>query len=241
MRPTSLALLLPLAACGNSGGGHATGTPVAADGSGPTRSYRVADFTDVALSGIDDVDVRTGGAAFSVRAEGDPAALAKLVIAKDGGTLRIARKSGWSTGDHGAKVFVTMPAIRGASVSGTGDITINRIGGHGFAADASGTGTIRVGSGAVEMLHVSISGAGDVVLAGSTEQLTAQVSGTGGLDARALKAAAANVSVTGTGDVRAVVNGPATVSASGTGDVDLGPGAHCTTSKSGTGDVRCGG
>jgi hypothetical protein len=240
MRSIALAFLIPLAACGNSGGGHVSGAPVTAEGSGPARSYRVADFNDVALSGIDDVEVRTGGA-FSVRAEGDPAALARLVIAKDGDTLRIGRKGGWSNSDHGAKVFVTMPRLARASVSGTGDINVDRVTGDAFAASASGTGTVRVAAAQLGKADVSISGAGDVVLAGTARHLSAQVSGTGGLDARALKAAGADVSVTGTGDVRAMVNGPATVSASGTGDVDLGPGARCTISKSGTGDVRCGG
>lgn len=239
MRPLALLVPFALAAC-HASGSSLPGTPVEPSGSGASRSFAASGFTAVDLTAVDDVEVRTGGA-FAVRAEGDPATLDKLRITRDGDTLHVGRVPGVSfSSGKGAKVFVTMPSIAQAAVSGTGDLSVDRVAGQGFAVDVSGTGAVRVGEARVGKVAIAISGSGDVTIAGATQALTARVSGTGDIDARGLTAASAEVDASGTGSITARVNGAAQVSASGTGDVDLGPAARCTTNKSGTGNVTCG-
>lgn len=128
----------PLAACSiGSDSDSQPGLP--AQGSGTTRTFAVTDFTAVDLRGADDVDVRVG-TGFSVRAEGPAAQLDKLKIERDGDTLKIGRidSHGISWGNRGkndVKVYVTMPRITRGRLSGSGNLTIDRVEGQEFNGD----------------------------------------------------------------------------------------------------------
>ncbi|WEK44343.1 MAG: DUF2807 domain-containing protein [Candidatus Sphingomonas colombiensis] len=241
MRYLTLALLLPLAACG---GLHDEDSQpsIAPNGSGSSRTFAANDFTAVELRGPDDMDVRVGSA-FSVRADGDPGVLDKLRVVRDGQTLRVGRKTGFSWGSTGsAKIYVTMPRVTAASLSGSGNLAVDRIEGSGFDGALSGSGDLKIGAIAVDNAAFSISGSGKVSTdRGTARQLKISVAGSGDVDARNLVAQSAKVDVAGSGDVRATVNGPATVSIMGSSDIDLGPKAKCETHKTGSGSVRCGG
>lgn len=241
MRALSLALLLPLAACGT--GSSAQETPgVAGTGSGTTRSYAVADFVKVTQAGPDDVDVRVGSG-FSVRAEGDEDALGKLRIARDGDMLRIERTRGsginWN-GGRKVKVYVTMPRITAMSLAGAGDVSIDRVEGASFSGEIAGAGNLTIGAMQVDAATLSIVGAGDLSVRGTATALKASTTGAGDIDASGLTARRATIDTTGAGNVTAMVDGEAEVSIMGAGDVDLGPKAKCTVSKMGPGSVRCG-
>ena len=237
MRRLPILALLPLAACG-TGSADAPGVP--GSGSGPARGFAVADFTQVALSTSDSVQV-TSGNGFAVRAEGDPGELDKLRIARDGDTLKIKRASGISFGDKRAvKVFVTMPRIVGAQVGGSGDIAIDRVDGDRFEGAVGGSGDLTIRALKVGELSLAGAGSGDITVAGEARSLKVSAAGSGGVDARHVRAESASVDLAGSGSVRADVRGAATVNLVGSGDVDLGDAARCTTTKLGSGSVRCG-
>ena len=241
MRPIALAaLLLPLAACHVGADDNDPG--VAGSGSGNARSYPVADFTQVELGGSDEVDVRVGSA-YSVRAQGSPAALNRLRIDKKGDTLEIGRRRGmsFSNGRDKARVLVTLPKLTGASVAGSGAMKVDRVSGDAFAASLAGSGSLGVASLTVNRVAADVSGSGSLRASGRTKALNVQMAGSGSVDAPGLMAARASVSVAGSGNVRATVNGPASVNIMGSGDVNLGAAARCTVSKMGSGSVRCGG
>ena len=233
---------LPLAACSFSMGNDDDGTPgVAAQGAGGTRTYAVADFTEVELRGSDDVDVRVGPG-FSVRADGDAEVLDHLKITKEGNAIRIGRvrTSGWKWGGKGARISITMPRLAATAVAGSGDITVDRIQGDRFKGDSAGSGSLSIGQLTVDQASFSIAGSGDVKAGGMAKALTVNIAGSGDVDAGGLKATTADISIAGSGSVRAEVNGQAKVSVMGSGDVDLGGGAKCQVSKMGSGSVRCG-
>jgi hypothetical protein len=236
-------LLVPLAACSYHLDDDDSTPGIAGSGSGTTRSFAVAGFSQVALRGSDDVDVRVGPA-FSVRAEGPSDQLDKLKIVKDGDTLRIGRVHGarfhWGGHHEGVKIFVTMPRIAEANIAGSGDMTIDKAEGSKFVGSTAGSGGLSVGAISVDTADLSIAGSGDMALTGSAKQLTVNIAGSGNVDAGGLKAQGAKVSIAGSGGVKADVTGPAEVSVMGSGDVDLGAGAKCATSKMGSGSVRCG-
>ncbi|WP_109808355.1 head GIN domain-containing protein [Sphingosinithalassobacter portus] len=238
MRPLILFAALPLAACGFAGnqGEHARSS-----GQHATRDFAASDFTQVDLRGSDDVSVVIGQQ-FKVHAEGDSKQIERLRIEVVDGTLRIGREgnSGWSWGsDDDVHIQVTMPRITGASVSGSGDMDVERGDGD-FAGDISGSGNLNIRGLQAGRASLSISGSGDIEAAGNAESLTLSISGSGDIDAEGLTASQASVAVNGSGDVTATVNGNASVSVSGSGDVELGGGATCTVNKSGSGDVSCG-
>jgi hypothetical protein len=243
MRLIALIAALPLAAC-SYGSDHDSKPGVAGSGSGSTRSYAVADFTNVDLRGSDNVDVRVG-TGFSVRAEGPSAELDKLKIEKVGDTLKVGRIDGgsfhWGGHHKGVTVFVTMPRIAEANIAGSGDMTVDRVEGQSFTGNSAGSGDLEVAALSVQAGDFSIAGSGNIKASGSARHLKMAVAGSGDIDAGGVKAEGADVSVAGSGGVRADVTGPAAVSVMGSGDVDLGSGAKCTTSKMGSGDVHCGG
>lgn len=239
MRTILIAALLPLSACGNAFDRGSDSPGVTGSGTGTSRSYDVTGFTAVALAGSDDVDVRVGPA-FSVRAEGDAAALDRLTIERDGDTLKVGHRNGISYSGKGAKIFVTMPAIEGASIGGSGDLTVDRASGKEFEGKLAGSGTLRLPALAVGDADFSIAGSGDISAAGTAKMLDVKIAGSGSLDAAGLVASQAEIALMGSGDVRATVKGDAKISAVGSGDIDLGPDARCNTTKLGSGDVRCG-
>jgi hypothetical protein len=237
MRLFLIAAMLPVTAC------HASwekdGPTAHANGSGATRSYEAAGFTGVDLRGSDDVDVKAGST-FTVTAEGDPKVLDQLEIKVVDGTLRVGRKSSgfnWS-GDHGAKVHVVMPRLNLASVSGSGNLTVDRAEGD-FTGSVAGSGNLDVAGLRAGAVELSVAGSGDMTLAGTAAKLSASIVGSGDIDAKKLTASGADISIVGSGGLSGVVKGAASVSIAGSGDVDLTGGANCAVHAVGSGEAHC--
>ncbi|WP_294292934.1 head GIN domain-containing protein [uncultured Sphingomonas sp.] len=240
MRFLMVLAALPLAACGIANGSN-KGDPAPETGSGTARSFQVADFSKVELAGADDVDVRVGPA-FSVRAEGPADQLDKLDIRRDGSTLLVGRKreKGWSISrGKGVKVYVTMPAIEGASLAGSGNMSIDTARTKTFEASLAGSGNLRLARVDAEGIEVDLAGSGNVDAAGQVGKLDVNIAGSGNVQAARLKAAEAEISIAGSGNVAAEVSRSAKVSVMGSGDVTLTGGARCDSTKMGSGDIRC--
>ncbi|MCW3846525.1 DUF2807 domain-containing protein [Sphingomonas sp. LB-2] len=206
-----------------------------------SRSYDATGFTAIDLRGSDDVDVKVGGA-FSVKAEGDSKLLEELEITVTNGTLRISRKgnSHWNWGDHdGIRIHVTMPALSGATVSGSGDLDVDKVSGD-FKGAVAGSGNLTVAAVAGGNVDLAIGGSGDLKVSGTASQLSAAVAGSGDIDAKGMTATSARVSVIGSGNVTGTVKGDADISITGSGDVDLGGAAKCKVSTIGSGEAHCG-
>ncbi|WP_431469261.1 head GIN domain-containing protein [Sphingosinithalassobacter sp. LHW66-3] len=239
MRALAAIILLPLAACGGPGA-EREAPAVSNGGTAEVRNFDASNFTGVELRGSDDVDVAIGER-FAVRAEGDARALDRLEIEVVDGMLRISRRSSngnWFSDDD-AHVYVTMPRITAASVSGSGNMRVARAEGD-FRGAVSGSGDLDLAELATERAELSVSGSGDLSAAGRTRALDASVSGSGDIDAERLTADAAQVSIAGSGDVSANVDGDASVSIAGSGDAELGANARCSVRANGSGSARCG-
>lgn len=241
MRAALIALaLLPLtgtAAC------HASwekdGRTVKPSGVGAKRTYTANGFTKVELRGPDDVEVKNG-AQFAVVAEGDSAVLDQLDVQVVNGTLRVGRKnSGFSfNNDHGVKIRVTLPRLEAASVSGSGNMTVDKAEGA-FRGAIAGSGNLDIAGLTASDTDLAIAGSGDLNVAGTTNRLNASITGSGDIDAGKLTATGASISVVGSGSMRGVVKGGASVSIAGSGDVDLTGGAKCSVSAMGSGEAHC--
>lgn len=236
MRLLLIAALLPLGACQSNWEKNQTAQ---ASGTGATRTYQVSGFEGVELRGPDDVDVKTG-TTFSVSAEGDPKVLDQLDIRVEGGRLKIGRKEGqsnWSRSE-GARIHVVMPRLTAATVSGSGDLRIDKAEGD-FNGAVAGSGDLEIASLTATKANLSIAGSGELSVKGTAQSLSADIAGSGDIDAAGLRAGGAEVSVAGSGNVRAAVTGPAKVSIVGSGDVELTGGAQCQISAVGSGEARC--
>ena len=236
MRSVLMGAVLLLGACtasGHEGEARATGQ----------RSFEVGAFDRIALAGSYDVVV-TVGAAVSVRAEGDAKRLEQLDIRVEDGQLRIGNRErrGWRwSGDHGrVTVHVTVPALAGAAVAGSGDMRIDRIEGEAFTAAVAGSGDLDVASLRVERASFSIAGSGNLRAAGAAARTEISVVGSGDADLAGLDSRTAAVTVMGSGDARLRATETASVTLMGSGDVAVTGGARCSVNKHGSGDVQCG-
>jgi hypothetical protein len=233
--------LILTAACHASGNAEATGPRATRDVPVPAGA-----FDRIALSGSPDVVVTVGGAA-AIRAEGDQDALDRLEIVNENGELRIGlrdRTSSWLTswGHHdGVTVHITLPALAGATIAGSGDMRIDRVQGERFAGAITGSGDMQVAALAVGEAALSVTGSGGITAAGTARRATGSVTGSGDLQLGGLEAADATLAVAGSGDISIRATQSATIELRGSGDINVAGPARCTINKSGSGDVRCGG
>lgn len=240
MRLTGYVLTFAGAVCATT----AQADEITGERDGEALVYRVGGFDSVGLGIPASVEIRVGPT-WSVRASGPTNALAELRVEREGRSLRIRSRDGWSS-DRGAlarqvRVVITMPQLASASVAGSGRMMVDRVTGASLRASVGGSGSLALGSVAVDDLEVSIGGSGAVTAAGRATRLTVKNGGSGRFAAPDLRASSATVSTAGSGRVRARVDGTATVSLAGSGVVDLGQGARCTVRRVGSGKVICGG
>lgn len=239
-----MAVLIGLAAAAMAAA--ACGQNRAEDG-GPTvqRTYQVGAFQRIEVAGPYEVEVRTGGQP-GVSASGPEKLIERLVVEVRGDRLLIHPRrednSSWfNWGSRGtAKVQVTAPALRAATIAGSGEMRVDQVKGASFEGSIAGSGDLDVGAIHVETLKLSVAGSGDM-RAGSGQSRSAEysIAGSGDINAGGVRSETATVSIAGSGQINGQATGTADVSIMGSGDVVLTGGAKCTVSKSGSGDVRC--
>jgi hypothetical protein len=206
-----------------------------------SRDYPVTAFTKLAVGGAYDVEVRTG-AVPSVHADGGQNRLDAMEVKVEGDTLHIESQKGvhWSWGNHDAvKLIVTVPALAGAEIAGSGDINVDHVAGPAFKGSVAGSGDLRLARVETQSLELGIAGSGDIKAAGTVANVRYDIAGSGDIDGGGVVAQTAAVSITGSGGVHAHATGTATVQVIGSGNVIITGGAKCTISKTGSGDVRC--
>lgn len=255
-----LALALPLlllAACG-----HSQGERVQLSGRTEQRPVQVAAFDKVELKGPDRVVVRVG-AAQSIAIEGDSAVLDKVELVVEEGKLVVRRKDRWSSvsgGKERATVTITVPRLAAAAVGGSGDMSIDRVGGGDFEAAVGGSGELRIGEARAGKIEAAVGGSGDlrferveadsvemtiggsgtIGVAGRARSVEAAIGGSGDIEAAGLATRTAEVAIAGSGNAAVNASDTAEISIAGSGDVTVSGGAKCQTSKMGSGSVRCG-
>jgi hypothetical protein len=201
------------------------------------RRFAASGFDAVTLSSGDRVVV-TAGAAASVVATGDPAAVAALRIETRENTLHIGRLPG-SWRDRGATVTVTLPRLKAVTLDGSGSIRATGPTGPRFAAEENGSGDIVVEGLRAAETRLSLAGSGSIAASGSAPQLWIEASGSGAVDATRVAAGDLDVDASGSSSVRARASRRATIDASGSGSVRVEGTTDCRVSKSGSGSVRC--
>ena len=215
----------------------------AVSGAAPaSRSFALSGFDAIRLTGSDDVRV-VQGAAFSIRATGRSEVLEQLDIRVEGSTLVVARKpqKGWriSWTDTSADITVTMPSIRSAEITGSGDMAVDRAVAAAFEGGVTGSGDLNIDKIEAGAATLRLTGSGDIRASGQVPRLSLAVQGSGDIDARNLSAETIDVAVRGSGNVRGAARRSATISVAGSGDVEVSGTKDCTISKTGSGDASC--
>ena len=236
MRTAIIGIVLALGACTSRGEER--------DAQGPSaqRSFQVGEFQSVSLEGSQDVVVTVGGAP-SVRAEGDAEDIERLDIRVEGGTLRIGyEREGWFNFRRGSsvRVFVTAPALNGATIAGSGDMRVDRVQAESFQAEIAGSGDLQIAALQARRATFAIAGSGDIQAAGQVEQADVSIAGSGNVGLDRLQTRRTSVSVAGSGDIAVRASEAVEGEVMGSGDVVVHGTARCSIQKMGSGDVRCG-
>ena len=169
------------------------------NGERATETRPVADFTRVESAGSVDVRIEQGEA-FGVIVSVDSNVLPELRTRVVGETLVIDSQRDFEDLVPGPHVFVTLPALRAASLSGSGDLLFD-----GAASDTT----------------VRLSGSGNVALRGSSDWLDLKLDGSGDINAAEWRAANGRLKLSGSGSIRASLSSSVEVDLDGSGDVYL--------------------
>ena len=205
------------------------------------RNFPASGFDRVESAGPWEVSIVTGKAA-SVRAEGASDDLDRMEIEVHGGRLEIGSKRhlGWKWSRTGkVHVTVTMPSLRGISLAGSGDVSVDRTSAKAFSASIAGSGDLRIGSLAADSASFDIAGSGGITASGKCGSTSVSIAGSGNVSIPQLLCKSLKADIAGSGDIAAHASDTAKVSIVGSGDVIVAGGAKCSVSKMGSGSARC--
>ena len=236
MRSLMLGAVIALGACSSANG--------EADQRDIQRNIQISDFRKLSVVGSHEVVVTVGGAP-SVRAEGRERDLERLRVAVRDGTLVIdseRHRGGFLSfrHDRGVRLHVTVPALEGAEVAGSGEVRVDRVQSEAFEGAVTGSGELHIGTLQAQRAALAVAGSGDLRIAGTVPDLTVSVAGSGDAGLDRLNSQRATVSVAGSGDVRLHATETVRGSVLGSGNVAVTGGARCEVERTGSGSVHCG-
>ncbi len=216
----------------------------AAPASAAERRYTVTDFDRIQVDGSFQVTLTTGRPS-SAMASGSNAAIERVSIEVQGRTLRIrANSSAWGgypgEGAGPLRILLSTHSLRGASLAGSGRLSIDKARTMRFDASVSGSGRIDIGAIEADTLAVALLGSSKITVAGKAKSLRATIQGAGDLDGEALSVEEAQINASTSGLVTVAVRHAATVTSSGQGDTKIIGSPACTVKSSGSGQVLCG-
>ena len=193
--------------------------PPGESGSGTAVSINrdLSPFEEIRLNGSLNVVVRVGQPR-SVRVTTDDNLVQYIATEVNGQTLTIDTLRSIAPRTR-TLVEIDLPALRGASVHGSGTVEITDV--------------------AAESLELDISGSGDNKATGTADRLRVNISGSGDVSARDLRAGTVDVTVFGSGDANVFAEASLDVRIFGSGDVSYrGDPDELRTDVQGSGDVR---
>ncbi len=216
----------------------------AAPASAAERRYTVTDYDRIQVDGPFQVALTTGRPS-SAAVSGSNAAVERVSIDVQGRTLRVrANRSAWGgyPGEAAGPVRILLSTygLRGASLEGSGRLSIDKARTMRFDASVSGSGRIDVGAIEADTLAVALLGSGKITVGGKAKSLRATIQGAGDLDAEALSVEDAQINASTSGLIAVAVRRAATVTSSGQGDTKIIGSPACTVKSNGSGQVLCG-
>lgn len=213
---------------------------LASDQSGKVRTFK--NVEGIALLGSGDAKIMHGNKnEIVIHAPAD--LIPYLTTKVENGTLKIGkRKNGWKKFRYfheDIKYNITVKDIDHLKISGSGDITADKLEGNNCKVTISGSGEIDVekietdkldinlsGSGDIDInnlrtenIDAGISGSGDIEVVGKTDRLQVSIAGSGDFDAPKLKSKNAIVDIYGSGDASFSCSENLEAHITGSGDV----------------------
>lgn len=181
------------------------------------------------------------GQEFKVVLEGDREYLDEVETKVSGSELVIKRDSWVNFNNEKVIVRITMPALNGIDVSGSGKVMVAEpLKSDDFEADISGSGKIYLKEVTMGDVEFDISGSGSFVIegAGSMNSLEVDISGSGSYKGESTKIGTFEAHISGSGSCDCHVTEMLRASISGSGSVWYSGNPKIDASISGSGKVR---
>jgi hypothetical protein len=181
------------------------------------------------------------GQGFNVVLEGDKEYLGEVVTKVSGGKLVIKRENWFNFNNQKVIVHITMPALNGIDVSGSGKVMVtDPLKSDDFEADISGSGKIYLKEVTMGDVQCGISGSGSFVTegTGSMSNLKVDISGSGSYKGESTKIGTFEASISGSGNCDCYVTEMLRASISGSGSIWYSGSPKIDASISGSGKVR---
>ncbi len=181
------------------------------------------------------------GQGYKVVLEGDKDYIDEVETKVSGGELVIKRDSWVNFNNQKVIVHITMPALNGIDVSGSGKVMVNDpLTSDKFEADISGSGKIYLKEVSIGDAECDISGSGSFFAEGegSMSSLEVDISGSGTYKGESTKIGTFEASISGSGNCDCYVTDMLKASISGSGSVWYSGNPKIDASISGSGKVR---
>jgi hypothetical protein len=203
------------------------------------ESRNVTGFTKVNFGVAGDLYINIGSE-FKVVLEGEKSLLEEIKTEVSGTKLSIKNENGHSHNNERVTVYITMPAIEGLGVSGSGKAEIrDAVKATSLDFSVSGSGKILTGDVTASNLNVGISGSGDVIIGGGeAANADISISGSGNYSGESLKLADADFSISGSGSCKCFVSENLKASVSGSGNITYSGSPKIDARVSGSGHVK---
>ncbi len=201
----------------------------------------VKDFKSVDLASSANVFIKQG-TTFKVEVETHKNIADVFETVVENGVLRLQTKKGiWNLRFDKLNVYIEMPTVESIDISGSGDMVVETaLTGENMSLHISGSGNIVSEKGmTAKTLKVLLSGSGDIKAQSvSTTELSAKISGSGGLDLSGT-ANKADYIVSGSGNIAAKTMKSKAVTAlvSGSGSIDCHADEAFDGDATGSGDI----
>lgn len=213
--------------------------PAAAD----ERTVPVTDFDRIVIEGPYAVQLVRDNVTRAV-VTGPRRSLEAVSVEVQGRTLRIRRNPnnwGGHPGQGSGPPLVTVSGreLRSVRIVGAGSLDLNGARGMRLELSVEGSGRIAAADIAVDRLSAGVRGSGEIRLAGRAEVFTADVQGSGTLQAEALQVQDVTLTAATAGAIQLTADREATITANGLGSIAIAGTAACTIRGLNAANVAC--
>ena len=196
-----IGIFLALAVATLTGGCDVTG--IRGDGNVVTEQRSIGPYSEVHTSGAVKVEWRTGSPALSVTTDQN---LMQYFETKNVGKRLDLRMRERVRPTHGVKIVLSGPSLSGAKLSGAADLIAHSVTGPSFSVQSTGAADITV-DGTVDELLADLTGASELRAKGLQAKIV-EISTTGAANASVTASEKLRVAITGAGDVTYSGNPP---------------------------------
>ncbi len=204
-----------------------------------------ASFSKLNFKSIGEVFL-SQGEGYDLKIEGSPEMVDNIQIDVAEETLNIKFKSDiadwtglrWLKGENRLRYFVTMPKVEMVKMAGAGTLQSESLKGESLDLIHTGAGKMALRGLEYQTLKADLGGLGEVVVAGSVQSQTVDLSGAGSYEAEHLQCQDAEVMLSGAGSATVWVEQTLKATVTGAGSIKYKGSPTVEQSTSGLGDIK---